>query len=371
MNDQPVFTKAVKRQGFLRVAFTGPSGSGKTLSSLLVADGIVKAMTIPGGSTPRIAVVDTENASANDYVDTDGLEFDVLIIDPPYTVPRFLAAVDAAEKAGYGVIVLDSISHVWSGEGGLLQKKEALASRGGNSYTNWGAITKEHEAFRAMLLTCKAHLIATMRSKQEYVLQADDRGKAVPKKVGMAPIQRDGMEYEFTAVFDLGMDHQVLISKDRTGLFDGRIFVPTRALGLELWNWRVGNVAAAAIMPPAAAARPAVEAGLDESAERFAKAEGGQAAPAEVPVAAPERTHVDNPTPPAPANGNGGTAGIKLASPAQYHLINVLCDQLGIGDGEAEARRMGFAIPLTSKSASGMINELKRQQRAKPQAAAR
>ncbi len=194
------FKKAERTQATLKIALTGPSGSGKTFSGLILAAALGK----------KIAVVDTENKSASLYADMDkgplaGIVFDVLDLEPPYTIVKYAEAIEAAEKAGYDVLLIDSISHAWAGEGGLLDKKAALDQRGGNSYTNWATITPEQERFKARILQAGIHVICTMRSKQDYVLEQNDKGKSVPKKVGLAPIQRDGMEYEFTTVFDIAM----------------------------------------------------------------------------------------------------------------------------------------------------------------------
>ncbi len=226
------FQKAERRRAKLKIALTGPSGAGKTFSALKIAAGIGK----------KVALIDTENESASLY--GDKFNFDTLCIKPPYTVKKYADAILMAEKAGYDVLVIDSITHAWAGEGGLLEKKEALDSKGGNSYTNWGAITKEQEQFKAKLLNCEVHLICTMRSKQDYVLTTNEKGKAAPQKVGMAPIQRDGMEYEFTTVFDLSIKHQASVSKDRTGLFDGQIFVPDEKTGEAFIEW-LGSAKAA------------------------------------------------------------------------------------------------------------------------------
>jgi hypothetical protein len=221
------FKKAQRHQAKLRIAITGPSGAGKTYSALLLASGIGK----------RVALIDTENHSASLYADK--FSFDTLEIDPPYTIQKYVQAIELAEKEGYDVVVVDSLSHAWAGEGGLLEKKDSLDKRGGNSYTNWSGITKEHELFKSRLLTCRAHLITTMRSKQEYIIDTSG-GKAVPKKVGLAPIQRDGMEYEFTVVFDVGIDHSAQVSKDRTGLFDGQLIPISKKTGETLMTWLGG-----------------------------------------------------------------------------------------------------------------------------------
>ena len=151
------------------------------------------------------------------------------------------SGLSLAEEGTYDVLIVDSISHAWAGEGGLLSKKEALDQRGGNSYTNWAGITKEHEQFKARILNADVILICTMRSKQDYVLEINEKGKSAPKKVGMAPIQRDGMEYEFTTVFDLAMDHNAVASKDRTAMFDGQVFKPSKKTGEQIMNWLRGG----------------------------------------------------------------------------------------------------------------------------------
>jgi len=230
------FQKAVKRQAKLKAAVTGPSGSGKTLSALLIAKGLAN-----GG---KIAVVDTENRSASLYAGpfvvegkTVNLDFDTCEIEAPFTVEKYKKALDEAVSDGYSVVVIDSLTHEWAGSGGLLDQKELLDQRGrGNTYTNWATITKQHEAFKEALLQADIHVIAAMRSKQEYILQDKD-GKQVPKKVGMSPIQRDGMEYEFTTVIDMAMNHTAEVSKDRTGLFDGKIFKPCEETGVQLRTW--------------------------------------------------------------------------------------------------------------------------------------
>lgn len=238
------FQKAIRKQTKLKIAITGPSGSGKTFSALLIASGIGK----------KIAVVDTENKSASLYADMgkgplSGIVFDTLEIEPPYTIAKYTGAIEDAEKEGYDVLIIDSISHAWAGEGGLLDKKTALDARGGNSYTNWATITPEHERFKAKLLNCDLHLICTMRSKQDYVLEVNEKGKSVPRKVGLAPIQRDGMEYEFTTVLDLAMDHNAAASKDRTSLFDGQIFKPSIETGKKIMAWLMGGAKVASARP--------------------------------------------------------------------------------------------------------------------------
>jgi len=206
------FQKATRRAIRCKIGIDGPSGSGKTLGALALARGLAE-----GG---KIAVVDTENGSASLYADRFG--FDTLDLYPPYLTRKYLDAMDMAAKAKYAVLVIDSLSHQWDGDGGILQRKdEADARPGSNHWTNWGPFTKEHNKLRAAILGAPLHIVATMRSKMAYS-QTDSGGKKKVEKLGLAPIQREGMEYEFTVSWSVGMDHMAAISglgKDRTGLF--------------------------------------------------------------------------------------------------------------------------------------------------------
>lgn len=208
----PSFAPATRRAVKLKVAVEGPSGAGKTLGALALAQGLAE-----GG---RIAVIDTENGSASLYADR--YQFDTLELGPPYLTTKYQEAVQAAIDAGYAALVIDNISHQWEGDGSVLQRKEETDARGGNHFSNWAPFTKEHNAFRALLLNAPMHVVATMRSKMAYTQEADGK-KTKIVKVGLQPIQREGMEYEFTLAFDVQMDHRALASKDRTGLFAGEL----------------------------------------------------------------------------------------------------------------------------------------------------
>lgn len=220
-----LFKKAEKKKAKLRLGISGPSGSGKTFSALRLASGF-------GG---KIAVIDTEKGSASLYADR--FNFDVLELAPPYDPERYVQAMNAAVGEGYDVIIMDSISHAWAGEGGLLNQKEQLDARGGNSFQNWAKMTPRQEKFVSSLINCPAHIVVTMRSKQDYIMSENDKGKQAPKKVGLAPIQRDGFEYELTTVFDVAINHEAATSKDRTGIFVDKIFTITEETGKTLRNW--------------------------------------------------------------------------------------------------------------------------------------
>jgi hypothetical protein len=242
------FRKAERRKARLRLAMAGPAGSGKTASALLVAFGMTN-------DWHKIAVIDTEKNSSELYVGSTigGVrigEFNVSPIEEPYTTKKYIDAINECEREGAEVIIIDSLTHAWAGEGGLLdqQAAAAAASRSGNSYMAWREITPLHNRLVDTILTSKAHIIATMRSKTEYTL-GDDNGKKVPTKVGMAPIQRDGMEYEFTVFLDVSPAHIASASKDRTNLFDGERFKPSPEIGKRLLEWLESGVDAPAPEP--------------------------------------------------------------------------------------------------------------------------
>lgn len=227
--------KAQRKVTKARVGISGPSGSGKTLSALLMAYGMT-------GDWDKIGLIDTENRSADLYAETvkAGVhipEFPKIDIEPPYTTEKYIEALKAFEDYGVEAIIVDSLSHAWAGEGGILEQKDQVAKVRGNSYTAWGEMTPKQNKFVEAILKSKCHIYATMRSKTEYILETNDKGKQVPRKVGMAPVQRDGLEYEFTLVFDLTADHMATVSKDRTGLFDGHYFTPAVETGEKLLEW--------------------------------------------------------------------------------------------------------------------------------------
>lgn len=220
--------RATKRRAKLRLGMSGPAGSGKTYSALLIASGL-------GG---RIGLIDTEHGSGDLYADLLPEGYDVLSLAPPYTPARYIEAIRAFEEAGVSTIIVDSLTHAWSGEGGSLDRQGKIADKSGNSWQAWRQVTPEHNALVEALLQSRCHIIATMRAKTEYVQEKDERtGKSVVRKVGLAPIMRDGIEYEFTTFFELDVQHMAYVGKDRTRLFDGMIFKPGIETGRQLINW--------------------------------------------------------------------------------------------------------------------------------------
>jgi hypothetical protein len=229
----------------LKAALAGPSGSGKSLSALLLAYGMVKDWS-------KIAFVDTENSSGLYYV---GKEVDILKSDgtmgnfkvgeflhvpfsPPYYPDDYIAVIDyiTATHPNVELIILDSISHEW---GACLDLQNKL----GGKFQDWAKVSPLHEKFIDKVRLCPQHVIATMRSKQDYALETNDKGRAEVKKVGLKSEQRDTTEYEFGLVFNVDMQHKALASKDRTGLFPTVLpFQLTPAVGDKLARWCKGEL---------------------------------------------------------------------------------------------------------------------------------
>lgn len=311
------FKKATKTSARLRLALLGPAGSGKTYSALAIAAGLGQ----------RIAVIDTEHGSASKYADRFG--FDVLELTT-FAPRTYVEALAAAEAEGYDVIVVDSLSHAWMGKDGALEQVDRKASGGkGNSFDAWRSVTPQHNALVEAMLRCRAHLLVTMRVKTDYIVEEDSRGKKVPRKVGLAPVQRDGLEYEFDVVLDVSPDHVATVSKtrcpdltdqafDRPGAEVARILkawlsdgpapaAPVHSLALAgplreldaartveaiVAVWRASS-SARSVMPPderraawGAAVRAAAALGLDEAALRERLAGGGETPPS-APAAPP------------------------------------------------------------------------------------
>ena len=219
--------KQSKRQNVkLRLGISGPSGFGKTHSALLLAYGMTQDWN-------KVAVIDTENSSASLYSDLG--EFNVLDLSAPYSPERYIEAIEVCEKAGIEVVVIDSITHEWSGTGGCLQIHEKLGGR----FQDWAKVTPRHQAFIDKILQSTCHIITTTRRKVDYSLDVGSNGRTKVVKHGTKEITREGFEYELTVNFELINDqHLVNASKDRTGLFMNKPeFVITSKTGERLLKW--------------------------------------------------------------------------------------------------------------------------------------
>ena len=223
-----MFQKATKKQARLRMAIAGPSGSGKTYSALRIGTSMAE----------RVALIDTEHGSAAKYADV--FDFHTLQLGPPYAPERFIECIEAAEGEGFDLVIIDSFSHAWKGEGGVLEIVDDVKKRqkGGGSFSAWSEATPRHRALIDAILSSTVHVIATMRSKQKYVMEDDEQGGQRVQKRGMSPVQRDNVEYEFDVFADMDMDHNLIVSKSRFDqLQDAVIEKPGEAVAAKLQAW--------------------------------------------------------------------------------------------------------------------------------------
>lgn len=233
------FQKVQRKAAKMRVAVAGPSGAGKTLSALYLAYGVT-------GDWGKIALIDTEHGRDQFYGNRSDLEVGEYLYQelvPPFTVERYIAIAKEAEQAvgPDGVVIIDSFSHAWEGEGGVLDFKELTEQQQGkNSFTAWSDAGKKQNTLINTLLSLNAHVIVTMRTKMAYAMEQNDRGKTVPVKIGLAPVQRENTEYEFDLVFNIARNHNACVSKDTTFL-DNWNGVITPELGTSLKNWLAGG----------------------------------------------------------------------------------------------------------------------------------
>jgi hypothetical protein len=217
-------TTAQRKRAKIRLSIQGPSGSGKTFSSLLIAKGLV-------GDWSKICVIDTENHSADLYSHLGA--YNVLSLGKPFTPEAYAQAIELCETSGMKAVIIDSLSHEWEGEGGILDIHSSMV---GNSFTNWSKVTPRHNSLVQRMLQSDCHIIATLRTKQDYVL-SEKNGKTVPEKVGLKSVTKDGMDYEFTTVFDLDINHNATCTKDRTTMFGQSPMKLTEATGNAILNW--------------------------------------------------------------------------------------------------------------------------------------
>ncbi len=227
--------KAARQKAKIRLGLSAASGGGKTISALLIAYGIT-------GDWDKIALIDTENGSADLYANhklpngTTIGEFQVLPFSGPYPPEKYIEAITACEQAGVEVIIIDSITHEWDGEGGILRIADGMT---GDSFSKWKVLTPRHQAFIDKILKSTCHIITTVRRKQEFAMIKDETsGKNRVEKLGLKEITRDGFDYELTVNLELDQNHNTTVGKDRTGLFAGKpSFIPGEATGRLILEW--------------------------------------------------------------------------------------------------------------------------------------
>lgn len=211
-----MFVKAERKKAKARIALLGPSGSGKTYTSLLFARELAEA------ARGKVAVIDTERGSASLYAG-EAAQFDVCEL-ASFEPDSYVTAIEEAGRVGYACLVIDSLSHAWAGKGGALEKVDEAASRSNsrNTHFAWREVTPMHNRLVDTILQYPGHVVVTMRVRTAYDYEDVD-GRKVPKKIGLAPVQRDGMEYEFTLTGDLDHSHRLVVSKSRCSALDDKV----------------------------------------------------------------------------------------------------------------------------------------------------
>lgn len=226
--------KATRKKVKLRMSIASPTGFGKTVSALILAHGITN-------DWEKICVIDTENESASLYADhalPGGYkigEFYTQQIHPPFTPEKYSEAIKKCEDNEIEVIIIDSVTHVWNGQGGLLEYNDSL---GGNKFQNWAKTTPRYQAWLSSILHSKCHVITTNRKKQAYAL-INEGGKSKVEKQGMEDQIRDGYDYEMTIAFEIINDaHLARAAKDRTSIFVNKPeFIITEETGQLIKQW--------------------------------------------------------------------------------------------------------------------------------------
>lgn len=222
------FVKAERTQLYSRCALFGPSGSGKTMTALRIAKGIAEKMGC------SVAVIDTEARSASKYADRFSFEVDNL---QKKTIEHYLTSINEAKEAGRKVLIIDSLSHAWRE---LTEEVDRItqASPSKNSFYSWGKVGPKQKRLIDAILNYPGHIIVTMRSKTEWVIGTGDDGKLAIEKLGLAPEQGKGIEYEFDLLLELKQNHHAVVTKDRTGKFqDQMIEKPGEDFGVALYDW--------------------------------------------------------------------------------------------------------------------------------------
>jgi hypothetical protein len=226
-----ILRKAQRQRARMRIGFSAVSGGGKTISSLLTAYGMT-------GDWNKIALIDSESGRGELYAGDNRFnigEYNYIRLDAPYTPESYIKAIKMCEdKSEIEVIIIDSITHEWSGKGGCIEIQSALGGR----YQDWANVTPRHQKFIDAILSSRCHMITTVRRKTEYDMSKDSQGKMIIEKGGLKEVTREDFEYELTVNLQLDIKHNATVSKDNTGLFDGHPeFIPSIKTGKMLRDW--------------------------------------------------------------------------------------------------------------------------------------
>ncbi|SDJ20676.1 AAA family ATPase [Natribacillus halophilus] len=234
--------KRAKRQKVkAAVAYIGASGSGKTLGMLLTAYGMMREKYPDMNDQEiweKIGVVDTEHERATLYADMtiqgESIgQFLHVNLTAPFSADRYQEAINVLKQEDAEVVIIDSLSHAWENEGGFLD----LQQKFGGNFQAWAKVKPEIQKFVKSITANDVHILASMRTKQDYQVEESDTGKLRIRKMGLKPIQKDDLEYEFMTVFQIDQDHYAAATKDNSTMFEGQMEKITPDHGSKLYQW--------------------------------------------------------------------------------------------------------------------------------------
>ena len=225
--------KAKREKIYVKLALMAPSGGGKTYGGLRLATGMAEEIKKETGKDPKILLANTEGKRG--YYYADEFSYDIVDIDPPHNPEKYVELIDFAVAEGYDILIIDSSSHEWEGKGGCLE----LQQQAGGTYQSWAKVTPRHNKFINAIADSQIHIIATMRGKDQYEMEKDDRGRTTVTKLGVGAKQRDGFEYEFTCTFLIDQKtNMATAQKDNTHIFEGETAtLLSEAYGRKLIQW--------------------------------------------------------------------------------------------------------------------------------------
>lgn len=228
-----VVKKAKRQLVFAKIALIAPSGGGKTYGALRLATGMAEEIKKELNKDARILMANTEYKRG--YYYANEFDYDIVDVEPPYNPEKFVELIEFAVAEGYDILIIDSASHEWEGKGGCLE----LHQQAGGTYQAWGKVTPRHNKFINAIADSPIHIIATMRGKDQYEMNKDEKGRASVQKLGVGAKQRDGFEYDFTCTFLIDQKTSTAeVQKDNTHIFDtdGPVIL-SEAHGKKIIQW--------------------------------------------------------------------------------------------------------------------------------------
>lgn len=362
--------KATRQKAKLRLALASLGGGGKTYTGLLVATILSLLLRPRLGRRGRICGIDTEHESMELYSMTDrereefaamsdqdalrfitrkdanAFDFDVIQLSD-HSPRKYVDAINLVAKSGYDICIVDSLSHAWAGKNGALEQKDNIAARGGNSYTAWRDVTPMHNLLVDTMLSCPMHFIGTLRKKMEYVQEKDpNTGKTVIRQVGLADIQREGMEYEFTIFADMEKEtNSMRISKHRLpGVLNiGDVFEkPGEMFTRKIWDWLQSGADPAPIQRPAPQPEPTTDT-IDQSATNALTSLGKAETLAELDALIPALKML---------SGDALATGRRIYGERKAHIMKKIAEAATAPDPTSGASSQDTTMPPASSETS-------------------